>query len=531
MSTVTTLLDTPKKTSLQSQSINLRAALKEFERCFSEQHGRKPKQTDIKSDLNIATKYKEYQRVQDVLAGKVAYERLNDVKPKRHARSKSRTDSGIGSSPRKQELTTPRKTSKQKTVELENDDLEEDAEILQPVLLNAIGPTPHRDGKVLGLFDLLSRSGSATTPSTARKRKMDELFEDTPAKRQPLASIQAPTGRSKGTEKHDGDLLDFLSGTPVKQAQSHSGARYSRTPQSEGKKFQLSKFFATPETARILFQVPEETEDDNRVTNAEKKPASHETPRKEPDTTGLDATPTYLRRSTSFKDRLLSASMGPGASLANDSRRSSSMNGPPTLRSFRSSTSNVLKDIDPDTTRSKKTPPQRSIEVQDDEDDHDDELDALRELEAEEHASNPPAKVLVEDSQLNLDTEPDFAIDTIDGQVTKPYKKKGQKRTTKRVNIKPIIQSTKPTSEPKFVAADGTFSDDDEEDEFIEEGNASEDETKSTEKVKKGKKGGKQAGMINPNAQSHTNYRSLKIRGRSHKASGASGKTRFGRRK
>lgn len=575
MAEVTTLLDTPKKQNLKLQSTTLRATLKDFERTFTETHGHKPSQTDVKKDATITAKYKEYQRIQDVLKGKLAYEKLNDTKPTRHASFKSkisRTDSGIGSSPKKESrevLLTPKKSRKlgQRHAEAEHEHEggdEDEAEVLQSVMLTAIGPTPHRDGKVLGLFDLLSRSGSSNTPSTARKRKVDELFEDTPiSRRAPLCVIQTPSGRTHtGKRTSSGDLLEFLSGTPVKQYSHESTRKFSRTPQSEGKKFHLSQFFATPETARVLFRVPEETaaileaeNTDDAGENNEKQQVmrdSNDTPRKGLDTSGLDATPTYLKRSTSFKDRLLSASMAPGASLSMETRRTPATGGPPILRSFRSSTSNVLKDIDIEavkkSVKAQSQPlslPQRDSTChQQIEDDYDDEMDVLRELETEQqYHHNGSPEVLVEDSQLPLDFDDNEYSDienvpvSNEDQTVKPYKKKGQKRTTKRSNIRPAV-SSKQVKENHFVAADGVLSEDEDEDFIKEAENLSEDEfndeqTKkrqmaSSEKQKRGK--GKQAGMINPNAQSHTNYQRLKIRGKNSRATGAS-KGKFGRRR
>ena len=76
------LLDTPKRVKLQEKSQTLRAALKSFEHSFASEHGRKPKQNEIKNDVSIAGKYKEYRRIQDVLAGKIAYEKLSEQRSK-----------------------------------------------------------------------------------------------------------------------------------------------------------------------------------------------------------------------------------------------------------------------------------------------------------------------------------------------------------------------------------------------------------------------------------------------------------------
>lgn len=542
------LLDSPKRARLNVQFTELRAALKTFERTFAEQNGRKPKQNDIKNDSSIAAKYKQYHKVQDVLVGKLAYEKLYATKPLRKSkdRAHSRQDSGVGSSPRAQQWSlqeTPRKSSQ--PFELDPYDVPNTASP-NPMLMNAIGPTPHRDGKVLGLFDLLQRSGSgkssaATPSSSARKRKIDELYQDTPARRSPLKVIQTPSHRSG---KKQGDLLQFLGETPRKSSGEGIG-KHSRTPQSEGKRFQLSQFFATPSTQRFLF-----SGDDGGATKETplRDTVLGRTPQKQIDTAGLDATPTYLKRSTSFKDRLLSATQTPTAPDFAKPNPTTKRIGPPTLKHFRSSTCNILtmSDVQP------RQPKQRQqLGGQGDDDVHDDDLEALRDLEGQDQSPH----VLVEDSQLNIQLP--ASGDEEDSQPIRPYKKKGQKRTTRKSTIRPISRA-KPSAQPKFVAADGFDGEEDEDNknEKVEEtrlmsddepgsdfdGSANEEDVaeskakrreekaskESTKAPKTAGKSKKQAGMINPNAQSHTNYRSLKIKNKNSKAKGA-GRGRFGR--
>lgn len=536
-----TLLDTPKKKGLQAQSTELRLALKEFERAFVEDHGRKPKQTDIKNDLVIAAKYKKYQKLQDVLAGKTLYEKLLEASPqKKNKKRHDRVDSALGSNPQRRRTLeeTPRKNNKAWT------DVGLSPVSLKPVLLDVIGPTPHRDGKVLGLFDLLQNSVSekncATPSASARKRKIEELYSDTPARRLPLKVIQTPSHRSGKTQ---GDILEFLAGTPQKSTEGQEYGKHSRTPQSDGKRFALSQLFATPSTQRFLFTSKEELGTARKTSIGDKPP--ERTPQREPNKTGLDATPAYLKRSTSFKDRLLSATAAPKASQSLRPASPSKPIGPPTLRHFRSSTSNIFRTID------LRRPAQQPI----DNAENDDDLEALRELEGE----TPRGDVLVEDSQFGL---PAGASSDVDGEVPrtliKPYKKKGQKRTTKKSNIRPATQ--KKASEPKFVAADDSdqSAEESDADNIVDEtqfpdadddGSAfsgSDVEAISAQKGREGKsknesdgKGArevkgkdnakrKQPGMINPNAQSHLNFRSLKIKNKNSKAKGA-GRNRFGR--
>ena len=102
----------------------------------------------------------------------------------------------------------------------------------------------------------------------------------------------------------------------------------------------------------------------------------------------------------------------------------------------------------------------------------DDDLDALREMEGENHHPRKPISkemVQVEDSQLPVllsgfddeamyDSEPEELKNPPlgrDGQPLQVWKKKGQKRTSRRVTIKPVRQRTQPIpqSAPKLAQA------------------------------------------------------------------------------
>ena len=153
---------------------------------------------------------------------------------------------------------------------------------------------------------------------------------------------------------------------------------------------------------------------------------------------------------------------------------------------------------------------------------------------------------IVKDSQvgdlpLGADGEHDLSEDGRDEtQPRRLWKKKGQKRTTRRANIGVSRAKWKPETEWKAGdASDQELSRDTQ----AVEGAAGGNESSKTESLSKGKKNakvtkgkdgvpdkgpdGKKKRMINPNATSHANFRSLKIRNKNTK-----GKTggRFGRR-
>jgi hypothetical protein len=474
-------------------------------------------------------------------------------------------------------------------------------------LVTAIGPTPQRDGKVLGLFDLLSNSGrsSQATPST-RKRKVDILGDD--ANRGVGGSVieQTPSRKRARGESDGGDLLDHLDGSTPRGHQRHS-----RTPASEGKKFMLSQFFATPSTMRFaaIADGQNETLEDqgmDRVASAQQTPLRTHVLGNRVNRTGdidlpaLDATPAYLKRPCSFKDRLLSISAS--TTRATEFQKASLLNpfsiltGPPTLRRYKSGPKPLSEIV-------------RGLRQMEDEQ-HDDDLDALREMESAR------ANVLVGDSQAaktgdgmgNGSMEVGVEAGEENRTFTKVWRKKGQKRTTRRANMRPV--KMKPKKENQWVAEDSGSEDevgseavegmrqvvkdaqeslDDGEEQYLGEVLSShaarpQDSTKGVEDHKndsasgsnsefednsdrdelgdyeegtehkvrgkricnnnseaktreKGKDKGtdtadkakqKKRPTINPNAVSHQNFRSLKIRNKNSKAKG--GRGRFGRK-
>lgn len=555
------LLDTPKRTDLQKQAAVLRTALKTFEHDFAEQHGRKPLQADIKQDPTIAKQYKRYQRIQQVQAGKLTYAELNERKEKKPRSKKplhDRQDSGYGTG-----LSSGAPAPEEEQHDNNNSGIQHDEGTPSRRLPRVIGPTPHRDGKVLGFFDLLqtstSRHGSGTLSSSTRKRKIAQLYNDSPIRPQlPRASIAVKSAsdgcKIRSSLEPQDDLLDHLTGTPAKVLlQENCAGKHSRTPVSEGKKFELSHFFATPSTNRILLLSKHDSTPSAKDTSCKEvllAAALGQTPQRQPDLTGKDATPAYFKRSTSFKDRLLGVSASRPASsdgLAK-SRPTRSVTGPPTLRHFRSSTDNVFR---PPLQEHNQTVQAVSHSAAEEEcDGYDDEMAALHEIE-----DYQAKHVLVEDSHiadasLVFDDDHDTSTRPQVGDKEnsrKPYQKKGQKRTTRKANIR--VSASVPTTAstgPKFVAADA--SDEEEDEEIVEEtqfpdevdvdefhvdergsrkGSGSQQgRTKSDKNTKKARK---QAGTIDPNAQSHQNFRSLKIRNKATTTGG--GRARFGRRK
>lgn len=678
MPSLVSALTPAERQALEEQSASLRSALKTYERAFARDHGgRKPGKDDIRAETAWVEKYRLYARVTDVLSGRIGVAELEERRDlsdykRRGVQRDHKDEKDSSNSGRRQHVKSTRvRTAETEEEKEERGDGDENANDLpvnatpQHSRFRAIGPTPHRDGKALGLFDLLPNSTPrsvkqatvATIPSSsAKKRRKTEEWAHTPRKRAAMGQNQTPSrsGRQNQSHSHSiacagGDILDYLDGTKEKTDSLDVGgsvpdlpARYSRTPPSEGKKFLLSQFFATPSADRY-------TEDpQDRAIHADAGLGT--TPVKEVDAVQHETTPAYFKRSLSFKDRLLSAS-APAAgvattpksvsvladsSLENDhlfADLSSHARGPPSLRPFRSSRSimaqrtaleknrtvpstfEIKRQISNSTDRA-GVESEREQE-QEDEDEDEDALDALAELEGRPVRNKPTnskskarSEIVVQDSQIPLtsaahsqsqlgsefilESRSDFETSTdtnakmeaeieLDSDAeaalnrdillygsrttAKPYKKKGQKRTTRRSAMRPVAGNV--NRRPVFVASDArpdvtvpiartgcakdvTLRRHEEDDEARKEneetgckelysaGEGDSDsqytgkqnetsKTKSKAKRKypttvevkdKAKENGREERRINPNALSHTNFRSLKIRNKTSSSGG-----------
>lgn len=452
------LLDTPKKLRLQSQADELRTALKDFERNFAAEHkGQKPGREDIKANAEIQNKYSEYSKLRNVLDGKLSIEVLNPLSQQeqniRHRqRRHRRTDSAISLKPH---TAHPNQTpSKRRYHPSQLDPYDAPRSASPKVILNEIGPTPHRNGTILGIFDMLyasggSRKSSQQTPVRS-KRKRDALHDDI-AEGTDLQGTMAQTPRHNRADQSASQGNHLASTTPT-SGPATGRRNHSKTPVSDSKRFMLQHFFTTPSAVRFATMLQDET-----TPNA-KTPAENKTPLRDQvlgispakgHVAAVDATPPYLKRSFSFKERLLSAS-GNTASPSSPQRKT----GPASARTLGTRrtrqtrfTPKPLSQIIADRVSQQIEVPHASNDDEfdddhDDDEDDDDELDALREIELQE---NP---LLVGDGQRNHSQAPGVGAEE-QGRV---WKKKGQKRTTRRAIMRPT--KMKPAEAPKFVAAD-----------------------------------------------------------------------------
>ncbi|KAJ5711730.1 hypothetical protein N7488_005886 [Penicillium malachiteum] len=390
-----------------AQAVAVRAELKTWEKEFINTHGKKASREDIKDRPDIAAKYKEYGQLKNLEAALTRRENRqhhtmeSPSKKRKHA-------SPTGPAYDNNSAITPRKSAKGIFATPSNNRTKIHPSQLDPYdspstfrrlfspsshvhglaapspLKAAIGPTPQRDGKALGLFDMLSESGGSSRATPSAKRHKDVLG----------AGFQTPS-----KPKH----FEPIAEEPEEEEES---SRLSRTPASSTKQFYLANLFATPTTMRYAAMV--EAEDNNMKEgdmHAPEAPVSrHSNP---------SETPSFLRRSNSNRF--------PPPSTNNNGLSPIASRKP--LQFAGRGLSHLVQGL-------------RDME----EERLEDEWDILREIEEEQEAMN----FQVPESQP-VENE-------------RPYKKKGQKRTTRRVIMRPVISKPKPkTQEPDPIPSDEEF--------------------------------------------------------------------------
>lgn len=475
-------MDDTTRRDYESRSQTIRAELKQWETSWARTHeGKKPSRDDIKQNPDIAQRYKSYNKLRDILSGKLPpTSKLTTSSPPRKRKSSFSSSAHVpGHTPSKRLRTTPSVT---RTTYLPHDQTTPSLNrklFFSPASAKAptptsIGPTPQRDGRVLGLFDLLS--GSEETPS--RQRTGDFIGDNaqlpaaTPRKNQDLD--QPPRSGSTATPAHRHGrtpmstskraMLDhFLLFTPLKNRDGNAGAS----------SFASRIGIATSTTAVT-------TDKENGTTTA----SSLTTPQKAPPQSvsrSLFATPAFLKRGQ-YKplDKPLDPVNEDGGELLAEEEKVRPLRLPPRKPLGARALSSVVAGL-------------RRLE----EEKLDDEMEAMREAEMEmEGMLPPPAKkrrvsgdddgadgereeelrdgvVEVGDSQAHardkpvllggfddeglLDSDVEEQLDR--GQPLRVFKKKGQKRTTRRVNMKPT-RARRPTTLP---GEEGIDEEDDEE--------------------------------------------------------------------
>lgn len=464
-------MDENLRAAYESQSQQLRIDLKTWETEWAKTHeGTKPGREDIKANQDIgrsleqkryqsanhctALKYKQYNKVRDILSGKIP--------PPSNEPRKRKSDTLPAQTPTKRtkNIQTP---SKNRTQDHDEELMNTPAisrKLFSPASVTSVGPTPQRDGRVLGLFDLLVEK---------------EL--GTPSK-------QDSAARSGSARK--------VNATPSKRSATmddEENERLGRTPMSSSKRQRLNHFMT-----------PLKNKDGNKdvVTPSSVSKLQFDTP-------------AFLKRNTL-----------PVLDENGD------FDAPAPLRLPRKPFTRGLSEI---------VASLRKVE----EEKLDDDLDALRDAEEEGMGeprpktlfpSKPKHDILVEDTQARqlplggFDDEAlyDSPVEE-EGNPTRVYKKKGQKRTTRMVKMRPTR-----TKRPENM---GENPQSDIENDETQAGG--EDAGSDFEEVKEKKPTQKKEGTVRKAARkvnelAHANFQRLKLR--NHGAKGGPGfNSRFRRRR
>ncbi|KAJ5965545.1 hypothetical protein N7481_012259 [Penicillium waksmanii] len=382
----------------------VRQELKVWEKEFAAANGgRKAGRDDIKQNPHIAQKYKEYGQIKNLEAKLNRKQKQNcqNRSPKsenmrRHQVQQMRPPNST--TPRKSSkglFATPRHSRSEKTHPSNLDPYDSPStfrKLFSPrthvqnlpapsPLKAAIGPTPQRDGKTLGLFDLLSESGGSNNATPPVNRQKDAL----------AAGFQTPSKPK---------TFDPIKEAPEEEEEEES-SRITRTPASTTKQFYLANLFATPTTMRYAAMV--EADDEKEVQASANLKSNAHSPE-----TNHSATPSFLRRSNSGRYPAPSNKDGSGLSPIK-SRQPGRFHG-----KGLSTIVQGLRDME-----------EERLDAE--EEQMDDDWEMMRELEGEADGFSYPVP------EANPPQE-----------AQRPYKKKGQKRTTRRVIMRPVIRQAKP---------------------------------------------------------------------------------------
>ncbi|MCJ1384233.1 regulatory particle non-ATPase [Xylographa soralifera] len=403
--TQTSTVESPKPLQLTNEVQLLRAELKIWENSFAATNsGRKAGREDIKQHPEIAQKYKAYNKLRARLPSSALPTQCSSSPPPQAKKRKRPSAEDRPPSSSQHHTQKPEPSRPHPSV---LDPYDPPPLHLTPnPPRTIIGPTPQKNGLVLGLFDLLSP-----------KR--------TPSKQNPASAPHQPATQSLATpSKH---RFHPPSTTP---------SQNTHTPHST-----RTRPLLTPTARRILQQTP--TASRTRAPQAQ-----------------LDDTPEFLRRSAPLFPSLTAGNTLSGQPL--DGADAPISWSPVAVRLPRKpmgrSLSTLAKGL-------------RAME----EEALDEELELLREMEGGPlggavastnsngdggKAGEKRAKVLVQDSQVgDMPLGPDGAGEgsseeegegeagVRDGRAVKKWKKKGQKRSTRRVVMRPTVGKWVPERE------------------------------------------------------------------------------------
>ncbi|KAK0721533.1 DNA replication/checkpoint protein [Apiosordaria backusii] len=259
------MMDDQAKAEYELQSLQVRAELKKWETDWAAEHGgNKPSRDDIKQNPDIAKKYKQYNKLRDVLSGKIPPQELS--KPSKSKSSTHRPPqtpskhAKTAQTPRKQHFALPNAQTPSARTPGAATPLTA-RKLFSPALPTSIGPTPQKDGRVLGLFDLLGKTPSKPTESpfvkpagaTPSKRRASEIGD--------LTTPSAKRIAHDASTPNTGTKLFGAATTPLHERPGNTGGRrgsFTTTPSST----RTSKLFSTPAFLRRTTALPPVDETD-----------------------------------------------------------------------------------------------------------------------------------------------------------------------------------------------------------------------------------------------------------------------------
>ncbi|KAG5997127.1 hypothetical protein E4U52_005007 [Claviceps spartinae] len=486
-------MDDGTKALYEEKSKDLRAQLKRWENEWAQTHdGKKPGRQDIKDNAEI-----DYNKYRDIRSGKIAPP--SKLEPRLRKRP---------SEPAPAE--TPPKRAKYAVTPKKQHTCDDELmstptisrKLFSPAPVTFLGPTPQREGRVLGLFDLLVEK-ELGTPSRGNNARAQR----TPSR----AGVNDLSTPSRRTGTLDLDSPEKLGRTPMSSSRRHMLDMFA-TPQ---KKRRGSIDGNTPSSiSKLQFDTPAFLKRYSRATVNENAMFTDMTPLRlptKPLVRGLSEIVASLRK---VQDDVLEDDLEALHEMENEasdmpkptSASSHAKPSPPTAPTTASVSASVLE---PDN-------------------------------------EGRPMLLGGFDTEEMYDSAHEDGIDR-HGNPLPTYKKKGQKRTTRKANIKPTMKR-RPTAvahqdgsgeddidadtvpETQFSAgpdADGDYQDAPNSDDEAPHG--------GDDKAKKAKKTKKKDGPVKKvarkvNELAHANFKRLKLRNRGTKG-GPGVNSRFRRRR
>ncbi|KAK5115458.1 hypothetical protein LTR62_001117 [Meristemomyces frigidus] len=246
---------------LEKQVAELRAELKAWEGDFAKRNGgRKASREDISADAIVSNKYREFHRLRRPIR--------QSKEGQLEARSPPNTRIAQRASPHKRDAlregsgnaVTATPSRRQKSVMILDvvDEEEQEVEATPAFIRCALGPTPQKDGQVLGLFDMPVSATPSRTNKTAHIPDMPSI-SCTPSKSgpSPASPNLVPSATPQSSSKRR--MLDAFAGTPLKKRKLDD----QPTPSTS------KRHLATPSFLRRSFPLaPVEEEDGTAVAKA-----------------------------------------------------------------------------------------------------------------------------------------------------------------------------------------------------------------------------------------------------------------------